>query len=474
MEKLNLLIKELSDLGFIIWDHYLSEHILIVKTYEISAYQLHLEFDEQYNRYTASIWTKTESSMFDGDRSDINSLLSFLAAIFFKFSFRMKISLIIQEHPAVENEINALLLFLRESKYIERELDVEAIQEIVDIVLLINMMEMVISQHFNFGPESNLMASTDEEWVEKISDILELDEECTNYSARTNNSFKWVYAPNNGVIHFCFDDKLSFYEKIKEKYSCKSIPGVECLVLKIEGLNDELVAVEYNAISLSEIAAKCSTDDSEKLYIPIDNYLIILGERTITGICCDCSTRALADEIRLIKQRQAIENEFLFEERGFKWNEKINDDEFEKMVMELLYYEPYFSGVRKVGATREGDGNRDLQAMVSWINKEKVRTEKVIIQCKAYQKSVGKSDVKDIRDTIENCNAKGFMVITSSRITVQLQDHLEKLKEQKGYFIDWWNREDIEIRLRRHPEVLERYPNIVNIFGLFQMTLFDY
>lgn len=236
--------------------------------------------------------------------------------------------------------------------------------------------------------------------------------------------------------------------------------------IKKDGFNDELIAVEVGAVTLTEIAAVCSADDSEKMFFPIDNYLIALGERTITGVCCDCSSRVLAKEISLVKQRQAYENEFLFEERGFKWSINISGDEFEKMIMELLYYEPGFWGVHKVGANREGDGNRDLQAMVSWIEKEKARTEKVIIQCKAYQKSVGKFDVKDIRDTIENYNAKGFIVVTSSRITVHLQDHMENMRGQKGFYIDWWNREDIEIRLRQHPEILERYSNIVTPFDL--------
>ena len=100
--------------------------------------------------------------------------------------------------------------------------------------------------------------------------------------------------------------------------------------------------------------------------------------------------------------------------------------------MELLCYEPGFAGVRKVGATREGDGNRDLQSIVSWIEKGKLKTEKIIIQFKAYQKSVGKYDVKDIRDKIDNYNAKGFMVVVSSHITVHLQDHMENLKKQKS------------------------------------------
>ncbi|MGE5474804.1 MAG: restriction endonuclease [Ignavibacteriales bacterium] len=467
MEKLNQLISILKDLEFIIWDHLLSEdHILIIKTYEISAYQIHLEFDSEYTKFTVSIWTRTEGNMFDGDRSDITMLLALIAVIFLRFSFNLKISLLIQPHPAADNEIYSILIFIKESKYIERKFDSESIQDIVDIALSIKMLEHLLAKHFNFGKGSNLLAPLDKRWFENIIKEMNLNENLINYSSRTNDTFNWLYAPEDGIIHFYFSNKLSFYHKIKKKYSSKSITGIDCLLLKTDGFDSDTVAVELEAVSLSELVAHCSDDNTQKLYIPIDNFFIALGEKSITAIACDCSSRVLAKEIRRIKHRQATENEFLFDERGFKWCTKIDDEEFEKMILELLYYEPGFWGIQKVGATREGDGNRDLQAIVSWAEKEKIRTEKVIIQCKAYQKSVGKSDVKDIRDTIENYNAEGFMIVTSSRITVQLQDHLEKLRDQKNFYIEWWNRENIEIRLRQHPEILMRYPKIITPFDL--------
>jgi hypothetical protein len=475
MEALNELIKELKELNFTIWDHLLdSDQTLIIKTSEVSAFQVKLEFDKQYSRFTVFIVIRTESSMFDGDRSDVTSLISFIASIYFKFSFRMKISLMLNEHPVVENEIHSVLLILRESKFIENQFCSASVNDIIEVCLMVNMLEYFMCQHFNFGPNSNLVTDIDEKWVEKFSKLLKFTKNYANCSARTNEAYRCIFSIKDGIIHYSFDKSLSLYNKIKENYHSKSISGVENLLLKIKGpFCNELVAVDFSAISKLKIIAEYSNDDSEKLYFPIDNCLIVLGKKTLTGIFCDCSTRVLATEIRNIKERQAIENEFLFEEKGFKWNSRINDDEFEKMIMELLYYEPGFWGIHKVGSTREGDGNRDLQALVTWIEKGKVKTDKVIIQCKAYQKSVGKSDIKDIRDTIENYTAKGFMVIASSRITVPLQDHLENLQSQKDYYIDWWNREDIEIRLRQHPEVLNRYSDIVNTYGT-QLTFDDW
>ena len=168
-------------------------------------------------------------------------------------------------------------------------------------------------------------------------------------------------------------------------------------------------------------------------------------------------------EQRLIKERQQYENSFIFAEQRFAWNEKVDEDRFETMITELLKYQSDYRFVRKVGSTREGDGGRDIQAEKIFEKDGKPVVAKILIQCKAYSKTVGKGDVRDIRDTLDRFNANGYVLVVSSRISVPLQDYLENLKDKHGYYIEWLNKEDIEILLRKSPEVLMRYTDIVKV-----------
>jgi len=93
--------------------------------------------------------------------------------------------------------------------------------------------------------------------------------------------------------------------------------------------------------------------------------------------------------------------------------------------------------VREVGSSNEGDGGRDLE--ISYIDLDLQQDQgvfkkiKIIIQWKAYQSSVGKGNVRDIRDTLDNYQAQGYWLIVSSSITTFLYNYLDTLKERDGY-----------------------------------------
>ena len=75
------------------------------------------------------------------------------------------------------------------------------------------------------------------------------------------------------------------------------------------------------------------------------------------------------------------------------------------------------------------------------------------MQCKARKKIVGKAEVKDIRDTIEDHDAQGYFLAVSNRLTSGLTDHLLKMKQEGKFYIDWWTRDQIEKRLKAFPNL---------------------
>ena len=85
---------------------------------------------------------------------------------------------------------------------------------------------------------------------------------------------------------------------------------------------------------------------------------------------------------------------------------------------------------------------------------------RVIVQCKAYQNGVKKSDITDIRDTIEFYECKGYFVVVSSYLKSSLTDHLDSLREKGKFWVDWWTKQEIEERIRKNEDLLNLYPNV--------------
>ena len=63
---------------------------------------------------------------------------------------------------------------------------------------------------------------------------------------------------------------------------------------------------------------------------------------------------------------------------------------------------------------------------------------------------------------LDHFGAQGFLLIAHSRISAALVDHLDRLRESVA-FADWWNAGDLEERLRRHPDIAQRYPQVVTL-----------
>lgn len=144
------------------------------------------------------------------------------------------------------------------------------------------------------------------------------------------------------------------------------------------------------------------------------------------------------------------------------------DADFEALVCELLDREPGVVRCRRAGPTREPDDKRDLIA--EWVvpptdpkaaEAPPSRPVRVVVQCKAYRKSVGKADVTDLRDTVEHHDAAGYFLAVSSELSGRLIAQLERLRNQRKWFVDWWTRQEIEQRLRRHPDITSRYSQVV-------------
>jgi len=111
------------------------------------------------------------------------------------------------------------------------------------------------------------------------------------------------------------------------------------------------------------------------------------------------------------------------------WSESIDGNEFEILIRELLSHEVGVKWIRKVSIGNEPDQGRDLIAewrtpplLGQMLNSDDPEQNpyidrRVIVQCKGFRKNVGKSDVTDIRDTLEHYEAQGYFLAVSSYLT---------------------------------------------------------
>ena len=182
----------------------------------------------------------------------------------------------------------------------------------------------------------------------------------------------------------------------------------------------------------------------------------------------------------MLFQRRESENRVFFAESKISWNVPINAKSLENLCLELLLREPGVLRAKSVGDTNDRDGGRDI--LIDWnlptqhaesshesISENNpvsggVKTTRIIAQVKyRSKKTIGKRDVQDIRDTLEHYDADGFLLIAHPKVSSSLFDHLEKLRNSTNLLTEWWDSADLDRKLRKHPDIARRYPDILQI-----------
>jgi hypothetical protein len=208
--------------------------------------------------------------------------------------------------------------------------------------------------------------------------------------------------------------------------------------------------------------------DIEPTLVFLDNKIIGVGAKYILSVDRYCGANEFKTEREKLRERHNAEFEILFQPSKLIWAAAVKDDLFENLIKDLLEREPNVSRVRKLAHTRERDGGVDLVA--EWLLPKNSLTPgedpyiklNVIVQCKAYKNGVGKSDVQDIRDTVEHRNYDGYFLATSSYTKLSLSDHLDKLRVSGKLWVDWWTSAEIEDRLKKHEDLIKKYRSILS------------
>lgn len=382
-------------------------------------------------------------SLAPGDKSDIYLLFSETMAILLKLFLCEPVCVNTVEHYFVDKEIGGAIIAFESEGFngiVGRD---GVVNSAVSSFELFNMMMGIhgmligsISHHNTDNPDKGIIRCFNKQYLNCV-----LREEHACYY---DNSIACIYL-NNGVYNS---------SRLLSGYSFEIIDGIHGKIL-IQRKNEW---VFYNYIdnddweTVQKIVKKRGLTDFTLLCQ--SNRLYVIEYKEI-WIVFGWFHHGIADlEKEEILDRNQRERALLLANREFAWKYPINYSRFEELCADLLEQVYPTSMIRLAGNANNADGGRDILVY-------NTDGTLYICQCKAYKKSVGKGDVRDIRDTIEFHGAAGFLLMVSSTATEPLIKHLELLG--KRYKTKWWTDREIFKLLRRYPLIADRYKDILEI-----------
>lgn len=138
---------------------------------------------------------------------------------------------------------------------------------------------------------------------------------------------------------------------------------------------------------------------------------------------------------------------------------KIDDESFEELCYDLIYYNPIFDNktIRKMGKSRSRDGGRDIVVYT----RERIgyKPQKFIFQCKLIKSnnSLTATKVLDISDIIEQYEADGYGIFTSGVIDSTLFDKIDKIASRRQLKALLSSKYELERDLSMLPQLKDRY-----------------
>lgn len=382
------------------------------------------------------------------------------------------------EWSGIEDELYGMYLFpsqpFNERIRPKYKQDLEVFFEILNLFFVYHLFQGDIfgcteseEEDFSFdSPELN-------EWTNKITSALGNK---ISYVANLRKSPDWFYFRS-------FSEELSVCKSphiaklLKQLYS-NNENEINCLNgvrAKIELFRNLSNAILYQHKDLAHKIFISLNDTTETIVISQENQLLFVSDLHIVLKYANSGFLGVAEEKELIWKRQQQEM-ILFGDKKIEWRIKTREDSavFEDLVLELLNHEPYVFSVKKVAPTNQSDNGRDLICEYNMRYNERqiekgessIQVGNMIVQCKtnlsgSKRNSIGKSDV-DIANTIFDYRPDGYMLVVNTQITRDLTEMLERHRNRKEQNrILWWNSFDLEERLRKNPDILARYKNIV-------------
>lgn len=419
---------------------------------------------------------RTSSFYWAGERSDLHEVTSFLLGAYLHVTgtaschFRDECNPIAPDLP----EVYASVILPRQPINISYELNLESMGALLRDVHVFNLVYHNLLKEY-CPAQTDSFAGTWQTpeliaWANRLSNAMpeSFDASVDGYTHRLHPENFYYRAANGSTTIIKDRNACDVARYMYESLEGEELPGVNGTV-RITGDLRNCIP-DSGADRARSIALAVGENGDSIIHFPLENVLLSVGRQHLIIQESNTGRDGFAQERHRIALRRQRESELLFAPSDFEWSRHIDGQDFEDMVRDLLAAHPAVFGIESIGPARERDSGRDMMVDINvaamtnhkW-NESGGNIEKItcVVQCKASRNTVGVKDVTEIRDVIEDSNANGFLLVVASRVSSALTTRLQIIREKDGHWTRWWDRTDLELLLRRNPDILVRYPNVI-------------
>ena len=427
---------------------------------------------------------KTSGAQFSGDRTDIHDVFSLIWGAVLRGFGIASVQLIDESHGFVPGELGARYLLFGQSPWKVTGSSIEAARRALNAwsAFSFHLLDDVFqweqgrreTRHDRMTDSSRKTPA----WSARISKALK-DPKDFIVSRRTFPRWAYCSSKKCGVTVVRLPSKrLSNLRAILGPFSPQIANGVASYAILANGIPN---AIPYDVYERARDFLALTKDVHKRvLAVPLDSHCLFIGNKTIVALRGEYGRSRFEDERQRTMARRAIENQVFMVEAVVQWRKPLDAGALEDMCVELVRREPGVVWAKPVGGVYDRDGGRDI--LIDWKTprehvpghkiepsegsmprgRKSTRIIRVIAQVKLSSRTIGKTHVRDIRDTLDHYDADGFLLVAHSRISSGLVDHLDKLRMTIAR-VDWWEAVDLEERLRRHPDIAQRYDQLVSL-----------
>lgn len=435
---------------------------------------------------------RTLSWDWSGERTDLNDVVSHLSAAFLRNLAHVSARFILIPNPAADlkPEIYARYLLFDQPNESSYDLDDEGLERLRRTLMALHALRSYLPHPHPVEVEPAgsydcpwmpierqqhpyIYLDSNDSWRLQMMHAIDNQFVVGEAIANRRHDPDWLYFRTGpGTLSIVESDTLAhlFRALATNDEATQSVPAIAGKLLLTGDLRNYVSNRLSKKVQFIFRRLQGRQRQADFVTIPLENSLIFAGDRHSLFVGTQSGKLEFDRERARLAERHEKEAQVLFPVAGFVWADSIPDERFELMIRELLAIEPAVTWVRAAGHTRDRDQGRDLLA--DWlipvknpdeisVEKPPVRIGRVVVQCKALNRSVGKRDVPDIYDTIRAHHADGYVLAVALRPTAALVTFLDGLRQEREVFIDWWGRQEIEDRLGRSPATLAKFPDLV-------------
>lgn len=468
------LIKDISNIGYKAEFDEKANSIFIY--HYCNNWRIKLYKKENY--YDIYMYYRTSSWVAGGDRTDIHEIMPTLITLYCRLHNIMSFRFVGEQNEFSEIESELYGMFILPSQPLNERIRLnnkDDFESFFDFLYLALILHHNFYNIFNISEDQTESFSYDapelDEWKTLILNVVP-DPDST-YNLRTKPDWFYFRSYSKGItVIKC----KSLVADIKEQYNSKEIKIIEGVKGNLHISENISNVIYHKKLKMAQKILRSVENESSKSVVVQENRAVLIGQEHLIIFDNDGDIANFQKEKINIRERHADEAMYLFNDKKVKWNVQNRQDSstFEDLVLELLYREPGILSAKKVAPTFQGDNGRDIiceydmNHHTNLIGKGEslIKIGSLIVQCKtnlltSKKQSIGKSDVS-ISDTIYDYQPNGYLLVVNTQTTRDLTEYLEKIKSRKELDkLEWWGSFDLEEKLRRNPDIMSRYSEIV-------------